>query len=160
MVQKYYDVLGVTKETPFEELKKKYRELSKKYHPDAHHNSPLRDLAEEKFKEINEAYDKIKNYLENGFSQGKNTYAQSDSHYEDDTSETNENEFFILNRKLNIYTEHLLYAEIDNLNVHVISQMKEYASDVYNQSHNIDRMLNQGFDKIIGTLLNNGYLLS
>ena len=70
-MQRYYDVLGLQKGVSPEELKKTYRELSKKYHPDAHHNSPLRDLAEAKFKEINEAYEKIKEFLDNNFSNGE-----------------------------------------------------------------------------------------
>ena len=42
-----------------DEIKKAYRELARKYHPDNYQNNPLADLAEEKMKEINEAYDAI-----------------------------------------------------------------------------------------------------
>ena len=42
-----------------EEIKKAYRELARKYHPDNYQNNPLADLAEEKMKEINEAYETI-----------------------------------------------------------------------------------------------------
>jgi len=42
-----------------DEVKKAYRELARKYHPDNYQNNPLADLAEEKMKEINEAYDTI-----------------------------------------------------------------------------------------------------
>ena len=38
---------------------KAYRELARKYHPDNYQNNPLADLAEEKMKEINEAYETI-----------------------------------------------------------------------------------------------------
>lgn len=49
----YYQVLGVSKTASSEEIRKAYRELAKKYHPD--HN-PGNKKAEEMFKEINEAY--------------------------------------------------------------------------------------------------------
>ena len=52
-----YDVLGVSQNASDDEVKKAYRELSRKYHPDANVDNPLADLAEEKFKEIQEAYD-------------------------------------------------------------------------------------------------------
>lgn len=48
-----YDVLGVSKDASADEIKKAYRKLSKKYHPDLNHEPG----AEEKFKEVNEAYD-------------------------------------------------------------------------------------------------------
>ena len=54
-----YEVLGVTPETPEEEVKKAYRELAKKYHPDNYANTEFSDIANEKMKEINEAYDEI-----------------------------------------------------------------------------------------------------
>ena len=54
-----YDVLGVSQNASDDEVKKAYRELSRKYHPDANVDNPLADLAEEKFKEIQEAYAEI-----------------------------------------------------------------------------------------------------
>lgn len=54
-----YSVLGVSQSASDDEIKKDYRELARKYHPDNYQNNPLADLAEEKMKEINEAYDTI-----------------------------------------------------------------------------------------------------
>ena len=57
MAQKrdYYEVLGVSKSATDEELKKAFRKLAKKYHPDA--NPDNKDEAEKNFKEVNEAYE-------------------------------------------------------------------------------------------------------
>ena len=49
----YYEVLGVNKNATEDELKKAYRKLAKKYHPDA--NLDNKEEAEKKFKEVNEA---------------------------------------------------------------------------------------------------------
>ena len=54
-----YSVLGISPTATDEEIKKTYRELARKYHPDSYQGSPLADLASEKMKEINEAYDTI-----------------------------------------------------------------------------------------------------
>ncbi len=51
-----YSVLGISPEASDEEVKRAYRDLARKYHPDNYQNNPLADLAEEKMKEINEAY--------------------------------------------------------------------------------------------------------
>ncbi len=54
-----YEVLGVKPGASEDEIKRAYRELARKYHPDNFHDSPLEDLAQEKMKEINEAYDML-----------------------------------------------------------------------------------------------------
>lgn len=54
-----YQVLGVSPNASDDEVKAAYRKLAKKYHPDNYANSPLADLASEKMKEVNEAYDTV-----------------------------------------------------------------------------------------------------
>ena len=54
-----YKVLGVSRDATDDEIKKAYRELARKYHPDNYVDNPLADLVQEKMKEINEAYDQI-----------------------------------------------------------------------------------------------------
>ena len=56
-----YEILGVSRSASKEQIKAKYRELAKKYHPDNYIGSPLADVANEKMQEINEAYDAIMN---------------------------------------------------------------------------------------------------
>lgn len=65
-----YEVLGVPKTATQEEIKTAYKKLAKQYHPDRYIGNPLADLAAEKFKEINEAYDTLTggNGNSNGFS--------------------------------------------------------------------------------------------
>ena len=63
-----YSVLGVAPSASDDEVKKAYRELARKYHPDNYHDNPLADLASEKMKEINEAYDSITRARESGGS--------------------------------------------------------------------------------------------
>ena len=61
-----YEILGVSKNATDEEIKKAYRELARKYHPDNYGDNPLSDLAEEKMQEINQAYDAIMNTRKGG----------------------------------------------------------------------------------------------
>ena len=72
-----YSVLGVSQNASDDEVKKAYRELARKYHPDNYQNNPLADLAEEKMKEINEAYDTITKQRSGASSGGYDGYQQS-----------------------------------------------------------------------------------
>ena len=54
-----YQVLGVPETATDAEVKKAYLNLARKYHPDNYHDNPLADLAQEKMKDINAAYEQI-----------------------------------------------------------------------------------------------------
>ena len=68
-----YKVLGVAPDASEEEIKKAYRALARKYHPDKYRDSDLADLASEKMKEINAAYEEIKTIRERGGATGGST---------------------------------------------------------------------------------------
>lgn len=66
MIGDPYQTLGISRNASDDEVKKAYRELSRKYHPDSYIDNPLASLAEEKFKEVQEAYDQIMNERQYG----------------------------------------------------------------------------------------------
>ena len=80
-----YKILGVSPNASDDEIKKAYRELSRKYHPDANSGNPLADLAEEKFKEVQTAYSRIMD-MRSGksadcYSRGTQGYSQETQNY-------------------------------------------------------------------------------
>lgn len=77
MVADPYKVLGVPSSASDDEIKKAYRQLSKKYHPDDNPDDP--EAAEEKFKEVQEAYRQIVDAKEKGTSPYGSPYGQSAS---------------------------------------------------------------------------------
>lgn len=75
-----YEVLGVSENASDEDIKKAYRKLAKQYHPDNYTDNPLKDLADEKMKSINEAYDLIQKQRANkGYSQQNDGYGSNNS---------------------------------------------------------------------------------
>lgn len=73
-----YKVLGIEPTATDEEVKKAYRKLSRKYHPDANVNNPHPEVAEEKFKQVQFAYDQIMKMRERGSTgYGGTGYGQS-----------------------------------------------------------------------------------
>lgn len=62
-----YSVLGISRNASEEEIKKAYKALSRKYHPDANVNNPNKAQAEEKFKEIQAAYQQIMKERTSGY---------------------------------------------------------------------------------------------
>ncbi len=65
-----YKVLGIAPGATDDEIKKAYRNLSRRYHPDANVNNPNKAQAEEKFKEVQQAYDLIMKQKQQGYSYG------------------------------------------------------------------------------------------
>ena len=82
-----YKVLGVARDASDEEIKRAYRELARKYHPDNYVNNPLSELVEEKMKEINEAYDEIQKQRASGSSSARSTYTTDGNAYSGSNSE-------------------------------------------------------------------------
>ena len=71
-----YQVLGMSRSASADDIKKAYRKLSRIYHPDANVNNPDKDKAEEKFKQIQAAYQQIMKEKTEGFS-GQSRYGNS-----------------------------------------------------------------------------------
>lgn len=76
-----YEVLGVSPNASDDEIKAAYRKLAKKYHPDNYVNNPLADVAEQKMKEINEAYDEINRMRRKGKGTGSTGSSSYSSGY-------------------------------------------------------------------------------
>ena len=83
-----YEVLGIKETATPDEIKKAYRELVKQYHPDRYENNPLKDLAEEKLREINEAYDTLTkkgNTGSNGYGNSSSSTSSYNTGYSNNT---------------------------------------------------------------------------
>lgn len=81
-----YEVLGLKPGATQEEIKKAYRNLIKQYHPDQYGDNPLKDLAEEKMRDINAAYDALT-------KNAGNTYISSNSSNSSYNSSSSDNSY-------------------------------------------------------------------
>lgn len=77
-----YKILGVSRDASDEEVKKAYLALARKYHPDKYNDTDLADLAAEKMKEVNGAYDAIRSMREKGQTAGGSSYTRSSADHD------------------------------------------------------------------------------
>ena len=70
-----YKVLGVDPSATDDQVKSAYRKLSRKYHPDKYTDSDMKELAEEKMKEVNAAYEQIQQMRAGGNSSNSGSYS-------------------------------------------------------------------------------------
>ncbi|MGI6563491.1 MAG: J domain-containing protein [Clostridia bacterium] len=110
-----YEVLGVKETASDAEIKRAYRELVKKYHPDQYRDNPLSKLAEEKLREVNEAYDEIMRQRAAGGGSG---YRQTDSGSRSGqsySSNTGGNAFYEIRQKINMGQLNEADVMLDNI---------------------------------------------
>lgn len=100
-----YKVLGVAPTASDDEIKKAYRALARKYHPDKYRDSDLADLASEKMKEVNAAYEQIQEMRKNG---GGQSSSSSGGNYSSGSAQYNEIRRFISNGNVGAAEQRLL----------------------------------------------------
>ena len=112
-----YEILGISPNATNEEVRDAYRALARKYHPDNYIDSPLADLAEEKMKEINTAYDeilRIRAEEKNKSEEKKSSYQRAYTHrekYSDIRQAINSNDYKTAEGLLNQIEQHERDAE-------------------------------------------------
>ncbi|WP_244833108.1 DnaJ domain-containing protein [Clostridium sp. BJN0001] len=89
-----YEILGVKENSTQDEIKKAYRKLIKQYHPDKYVDNPLKDLAEQKMREINEAYDMLTKNKGQSYNNNNTSSSYSNSSYSGSSYGNNETASF------------------------------------------------------------------
>ena len=111
-----YEVLEIREGSSQEEIKVAYKKLVKKYHPDQYANNPLSDLAEEKIKEINQAYDTLTKNKNNSYSNTQNQRTQQgQSSQQSQNYQQNTNSQY--NRGTGNYSEIRRNVDMNNINL-------------------------------------------
>ena len=100
-----YKVLGVAPTASDDEIKKAYRALARKYHPDKYRDSDLADLASEKMKEVNAAYEQIQEMRKNG---GGQSSSNNGGYYSSGSPQFNEIRRFISTGNIGLAEQRLL----------------------------------------------------
>lgn len=135
-----YEILELKEGSSLEDIKQAYRRLARKYHPDQYDNNPLKDLAEDKMRELNEAYEQLT----------KNDYTSSNYNNSSSSYNTSSNGAFN-DIRMNIQRGNYAYAEqqLNNINNHnaewnflmgVININKGWYDAAYNYLNNACRL--------------------
>ena len=129
-----YEVLGVRESASKDEIKKAYRELAKKYHPDQYGNNPLRDLAEDKMREINEAYQYLTSNAPDSNYHTSNDYDNSNSY--NNSSAYQSIEMDIRNGNLNYAEEKLTRITVRDAEWNYLMGLLNMKKGWYNEAYN------------------------
>lgn len=84
-----YEILNIKKGATKDEVRRAYKKLAKQYHPDQYDDNPLKDLAEERMREVNEAYDSLMKTFDSGSSSSSQSYNSNKSSYNNSSSNYN-----------------------------------------------------------------------
>ena len=109
-----YKVLGVSPSASDDEVKEAYRKLARKYHPDKYADSDLKELAEEKMKDINAAYEEIQSARSSGNSSSSGS--RGGSSYGNYDGSSNNAKFANIRRNINAGNYVAAESELNAIN--------------------------------------------
>jgi len=117
-----YQILGINERASDDEIKKAYRDLVKKYHPDQYRDNPLSELAQEKLKEINEAYDTLMKNKAGAYDTSSSNRRYSSQH-EERSSYTGPDSIELQRVRVFINANHIVEAE------QLLNQMNNHSAE-------------------------------